>query len=54
MDLTENNFQVSFFRLRDEISKQSLEKICIHEQSGSDSPLSEVFLLVINLLVLEC
>lgn len=56
MDLTENNFQMSLFRGTDEIPELSErgERLYFHEQSVSAFPLSEIFLLVIDLLVLEC
>lgn len=54
MDLTKHNFQISFFSIIDEISKLSQEEIYFREQSRSDSPHNEIFLLVTQLLVLEC
>lgn len=54
MDLTKHNFQISFFSIIDEIAKLSQEEIYFHEQSRSDSPHNEIFLLVPQLLVLEC
>lgn len=56
MDLTENNFEIPIFKVGDEISRLPLreKKFYFHEQSRSDSLLSEIFLLFVNLLVLEC